>query len=176
MIRIFFILFFIPCAAFAMADGTPPVYGRPTLYGEYETDVADVSRAAALYGAGAKNMAAKMPVKPKKVAPKKKLNKKKPAKNKATAKVAVPVKATVAAPMPDVIVVPPRRVVARPIVRAKPAPMPDALAVAIAGIAVTEMAPTVESFCVRRGHRPNRVPDGYVLMPGRPDLMCCVDR
>ncbi len=45
-----FATFFITANVFAMADRTPPVYGVPTLYGEYEVSSDDTHRAAKMYG------------------------------------------------------------------------------------------------------------------------------
>lgn len=180
----------IPVAAIAMADRSAPVYGRPTLYGEYEISASDARRAAAMYGVLPKNVAEKMPVKPKKVIAKKSVKKKK-------ARSASPVKKAkvmpdMLKPAEDVIVVPPRVVDVVPnepdsskitvaqaaeAVSEKKAPAPSAEALAIAGAATVPVAPSIESFCTRRGVvRKGSLPDGIVLMPGRPDLMSCSDK
>lgn len=179
---IFIIVCFFPAAAMAMADTSAPVYGRPTLYGEYEISVGDARRAAAMYGMVSKNAAEKMPVKPKKVMPKKSVKNKKArsaAKAKQTVKEAAAQKAE-----PEVIVVPlravpekvPVDVVQEPLPEKK-APKPSAEALAIAGAATTPDAPSIESFCTRRGTLQKDAGDsGLILMPGRPDLMSCSDR
>lgn len=172
----------LPTGALAMADTSAPVYGRPTLYGEYEISAGDARRAAAMYGMVPKNAAEKMPVKPKKVMPKKSVKKKKvrsAAKAKQTLK-----EAAVQKTEPEVIVVPPRAVpekapaeVVKEPLPEKKAPMPSAEALAIAGAAATPDAPSIESFCTRRGTlQKDAGNSGLILMPGRPDLMSCSDR
>lgn len=167
----------------AMADRTPPVYGRPTLYGEYEINAADRTRAAALYGFAPKNVAAKLPVKAKKVASKKSAAKKKTAKMATIKKMKSPVRAARVQPVDvaaDVIVVPAREnmpdVKSVPVVE-KPSPRPTPAAVAIAASATAPDAPGLDAFCTQRGrlHKGAR-PDGIILMPGRPDLMSCSDK
>lgn len=173
----------LPVAAMAMADRTAPVYGRPTLYGEYEISSGDAARAAVLYGATPKNAAAKMPIKAKKVMPKKAAKKKKTSKKAMPKKQATPMPIDDVAPIvvDDVIVVPPHKVVSDTVVEPVPdtdkkVVAPSADAVAIAGAAVDD-TPNLESFCTRRGtlHKGARH-DGIVLMPGRPDLMSCSDK
>ena len=176
----------VPIAGFAMADRTAPVYGRPTLYGEYEISAADARVAAKLYGATPRNSGVKMPVKTKTAIPKKSVKKK-----KAPKKTSVKEKPKAEAPRaatPDVIVVPPRDgaqsapktdVVApavpdkAPSVPVPAAPSKDALAIAASARAVRHE----NSYCTQRGKRSTgRIPDGFVLMPGRPDLMSCSDK
>ena len=178
---IFIIVCFLPAAAMAMADTSAPVYGRPTLYGEYEISVGDARRAAAMYGMVSKNAAEKMPVKPKKVISKKSVKKKK-ARSAAKAKQTVK-EAAVQRTEPEVIVVPPRATVTEPAeevkvsVPEKKTPVPSAEALAIAGAAATPDAPSIESFCTRRGTLQKDAGDsGLILMPGRPDLMSCSDK
>lgn len=182
MKKVIMVLFVcMPVAAMAMADATPPVYGRPTLYGEYEAGARDAARAARLYGDTPRAAAivaktgaasARRPVKAKAAAPKK------AAKKKAADKKPSPVKASPAR-RADVVQVPPRTVHAE---KTSPAPVPEKApyapspsVVAIAGAAKDrhEMR-DVDSFCTRRGApvRKSGVP-GIVLMPGRPDLMSC---
>lgn len=165
----------LPAAAMAMADTATPVYGRPTLYGEYETTSADRRRAAAIYGAVPQNAAEKMPVKAKKPVSKNALKKKK-AQNRA-AKKQKPVPKVVQKPdVEDVIVVPPHDIVPTENVEKKPI-VPSDTAVAIAAVAGVPDAPSIESFCTQRRslHR-GELPDGIILMPGRPDLMSCSDK
>lgn len=168
----------LPVAAFAMADRTPPVYGRPTLYGEYEISSGDTRRAAVLYGAVPKNAAEKMPVKAKKVMPKKSVKKKKTQKKSSSTKPMEPMPIVIAPAAPDDVIVVPARAAA-PIAEPheqKKAPIPSPDAVAIAG-AVTDDTPGLESFCTRRGKlRKGARPDGVILMPGRPDLMSCTGK
>lgn len=159
----------------AMADRIMPIYGLPTLYGEYEFDANDTKRAAAMYGNVPKNAVLKMPIKAKRVVAKKALKKKKSqkkiAKNKP--KEIAPVLDMSPIPTDDIIIVPPREIV--PDVQIK-IPQPSVVAIAIAGAAM-DAAPNLESFCTRRGvFGRGRLPDGFVLMPGRPDLMSCVDK
>ncbi|MDE5615964.1 MAG: hypothetical protein K2I81_03980 [Alphaproteobacteria bacterium] len=170
----------LPAAAMAMADRTAPVYGRPTLYGEYEISEGDARRAAVMYGMVPKNAAEKMPIKPKKIAPKKSVKKKKTVK-KASVKKKENVVAA-AEPEMEVIVVPPRAAVSLPIkeevvsVPAKKAPMPSAEALAIAAAAVEDV-PSLDAFCTHHGTISKGTrPEGIVLMPGRPDLMSCVEK
>lgn len=173
----------LPMASMAMADRTAPVYGRPTLYGEYEISSGDTRRAAVLYGVTPKNAAAKMPVKPKKVMPKKSVKKKKTPKKVAPKKQVEPMPIETAAQIvaDDVIVVPPREItpdVSAHVAElpAKKLPEPSAEAVAIAD-AAKDSVPNLESFCTRRGiFGKGKQPDGIVLMPGRPDLMSCSDK
>lgn len=193
IIRIVFSYVFValPCAAYAMADRTPPVYGRPTLYGEYEISGDDVRRARAMYGdvpihvqpirtsLATKQPAAKHPVKAKSVAPKKKAKKKVVPQKKAAAPAAadiiiVPAKVaevpaavppqveTAPEPMPEVVVAP------------KPVPRADEKAENIAGALSYKL--NADSYCTQRAtpHSGN-LPDGYILMQGRPDLMSCRD-
>lgn len=169
----------LPAAAMAMADSTPPVYGRPTLYGEYEISGADRRRAAVMYGVVPANVGEKMPVKHKKPITKKAVKQKKAQNRAATKKKAVAVKSPVLV-QDDVIVVPPRVVVADDVRQPAPEkkiPVPSEEARAIAAAAVTEDAPSIESFCTqRRPRHRGKLPDGIVLMPGRPDLMSCTDK
>lgn len=172
----------VPAVAMAMADSTPPVYGRPTLYGEYEMDSARMSRAAKFYGDApriaaipAKNAApaAKRPVKAKPAVPKQ-VKKKKAAKKKVTQP-----KAAAARSADEVQVsVSAMHIEKTESVSVQPAKkiyMPAPSAVAIAGAAKQGREfRDVDSFCTRRAapSRKSSMP-GIVLMPGRPDLMSC---
>lgn len=188
------ILCLLPVASMAMADRTAPVYGRPTLYGEYEMGAPDTGRAAVLYGAVPKNAAAKMPVKDKKVISKKSAEKKKTAKKaamkkatvkKTAAKKAKPVSRIAAekvhiekkkaepVKMPEPVVEVKEEAL---VVAEKKMPTPSVEAVAIASAAVSEV-PSIDTFCTQRGvQRKGNLPDGVVLMPGRPDLMSCSEK
>ena len=134
-----------------------------------------------------KDIAVKMPVKLVNVVSKKTVQKKKNAKKSLVKKASSGARVAKkdVAVTPDVIVVPPKETVTpvADVVETASAPKPEkeqvrpaASAVVIAGAAKAEDAPTIESFCVMRGARPSRVPDGYVLMPGRTDLMSCSDK
>lgn len=170
---------FLPLCAVAMRDATPPVYGRPTLYGEYEINAEDTARAANMYGnaprrasirtiPNAKKAAvAKHPVKAKKAKPKKQPVKKtliKPTNDSDAVGRDAPdvAKKTddVVAPVETVVVSAPKPVV----------PSDDAVSIA----SVARETRDVSSYCVRRAKRGRSVPDGFVLMQGRPDLMSCV--
>lgn len=197
MKRVILFLFLVaaPVAANAMADYEKPVYGRPTMYGEYELTAADVSRARAMYGDAphraapirdatpVKNKAAaKHPVKPKATArgaKKKAVQKvsKKPAKTgeKATPpvdKIVVPEKAVEVPPQAPAEVAP---VIAAPAAAPRPAPVADESATSIAGQLQYKL--DVDSYCTSRGRGAGgNLPDGIILMPGRPDLMSCMER
>ena len=178
----FFAACFLVTNAFAMADKTPPVYGVPTLYGEYEISPYDTKRASDMYGVGASRVTpiragvaknaniAKHPVKAKKVAPKKKK-----VKNKSVAKQAVVTekKETVInkkVPELKVVSVEPTPVdtVAVAVV---PVPSQDALDIATQAANKKD----TESFCTQIKHQGRgNLPDGIIMMPGRPDLMSCV--
>ncbi len=175
-----------PVVAFAMGDTRAPVYGRPTLYGEYEISAADARRAAAMYGAVPQNAAAKLPVKVKKVASKNSINKKKTAAVKAASKKKSPIRAAkkAAAPVirqkeaeqPAPAAVKDAAPAAEPVTARIPA-RPSPVAVSIAASASAEPLRDIESFCTQRGGQgTGRIPDGFVLMPGRPDLMSCRDK
>lgn len=177
----------LPVGAYAMAGRSAPVYGRPTLYGEYEISSGDTRRAAVLYGAvpAERGAAVKMPVKTKTPIPKKQAKKKKTVKKVRTAaqqNKAVPVqtkKVVSDANVGDIVtkkaITPPQEEVVSPKVDApKQVPAPSSDAVAIAGAAVV---PDADAFCTRRGRvGSGKLPDGIILMPGRPDLMSCSEK
>lgn len=185
-------------AVCAMADNRTPIYGVPTLYGEYEITTDDVRRAYKMYGDAPVNIAnpapiraakntgqsaAKHPVKVKAVIAKKKKTK----KNKTAPKI---IKSEPHSSAPDVIILttvidnqPAERVanlephVVVPAVKHVPKipAIPGKYASSIAGAASYRF--DVESYCTQRKHLyKGPLPDGIVLMPGRPDLMCCVAR
>ena len=168
---------------FAMADRTPPVYGVPTLYGEYEVSIDDTVRASKMYGdvprpaairAGTiKNTpVAKHPVKAKKTIAKKKAVKK--SKNtsvkkvtKAAKKISVPENnesvTDVSVAMKEVDKTP---------VAAQYVPVASQDAVDIAARAANKV--DIESFCTQKKPQGRgNLPDGIIMMPGRPDLMSC---
>jgi len=176
-----------------MADyENPPIYGRPTLYGEYELSADDVRRARSMYGdaphraapivasATRGNPQAKHPVRPKATArgaTKKKVQKKSPGK---------PIKKVQEEKPQDIIVVP-QRIAEPPVNEVKkpdtapvvtvtrPNPQPDKTAVGIADKLGNKL--DVESYCTtRRAPYSGPLPDGIILMPGRTDLMSCVER
>lgn len=179
ILKIVLLAVFIPTVAFSMADSQPPVYGIPTLYGEYEVSADDVRRASNMYGdapisrpapvrAGTtqKVAAAKHPVKSKKVAPKKK----KKVKTKPVIKQAAVSSSVEKEKLPEPVVV---AVVPAP-VDTKSEPVPSPVATAIAEHAADKI--DIESFCTHVRPQGNaNLPDGIILMPGRPDLMSCVD-
>lgn len=171
-----------------MADSTPPVYGVPTLYGEYEISSDDTRRASDMYGkyskhpaairAGAiKNTAAaKHPVKAKKAVAKKKTVKKskKAAVKKSVKTASVPAKAATLPKRDDniekvsVVQKDDKKVPANV---AKPVASRDA--VDIAAHAANKY--DTESFCTQKKYQGSgNLPDGIIMMPGRPDLMSCV--
>lgn len=177
-----FVAFFITANAFAMADRTPPVYGVPILYGEYEVSGDDAARASKMYGAtprpgviraGAiKNTpAAKHPVKAKKTAAKKKTAKKSktaPVKQVKVAKeLPVPKQTESIKETP----VTPKDVDKAPVV-AQHVPVASPEAVDIAARAANRV--DIESFCTQKKPQGRgNLPDGIIMMPGRPDLMSC---
>jgi len=175
----------LPVVAFAMGNTRTPVYGRPTLYGEYEISAADTRHAAAMYGAVPQNPAAKMPVKVKKVASKNSIKKKKKTAVKAEAKKKAPMRAVkkVAAPVMvkkaeeqkvEIAVKEPAPVVEPVPAHAPAAPSPVAVSIAASAAGAPH---DIDAFCTQRGGRgAGRLPDGFVLMPGRPDLMSCRDK
>ncbi len=177
MLKFILLAIFIPSLAFSMADSQPPVYGIPTLYGEYEISGDDVRRASNMYGVAPvsrpapvrvgtaqKSHAAKHPVKPKKVTPKKKKAKQKP-----VIKQLESVKLVEKEQLPEPVVV---AVVPVP-VETKSEPVPSPVANVIAEHAADKI--DVESFCIHNRPQGNaNLPDGIILMPGRPDLMSCV--
>lgn len=176
-----------PIGAFAMADRTPPVYGRPTLYGEYELTRDDVARAAGMYGdvphavvvAGpAQDKVAKQPVKSKKAAARK--SAKKHAKKTAGARAAkskpkVVIKEEKKAEEVQIAPMPAVEPFA-PVVQAEPQTnIPDEYAASIKGALANKY--DVASYCVPRDIKiTGKLPDGYILMPGRPDLMSCTGK
>lgn len=178
MKKIVFILgCLFPVAANSMADSTPPVYGRPTLYGEYEISAADARVAAKMYGATPKNPVAKMPVKPKAVIAKKNVKKKKVQKKTGAKKSAAPRAVTaVVEKIEEAPIVVPDVVQAPPPAKKEVAPaMPSAEALVIAEAA--RPMRDENSYCIRRASQgKGKLPEGFVLMPGRPDLMSCGDK
>lgn len=228
MIKFFMLIISVimPMAVFAMADYTPPVYGRPTLYGEYEITKSDVVRAGNMYGNaprainagnGTKNAAAKHPVKPKKAKPKARKS-----SARAGRKVPTPVRTLTAAgtpaavgtstavgtptavkPKPAVIVKEGDKESVQVLVDAAPEKKIDApqaeqkIAPTESTSAPTQAATTktnipgeyaadikgalsnkydVSSYCVPISEGDGKIPDGFVLMPGRPDLMSCTGK
>lgn len=177
MLKFILLAVFIPNMAFSMADSQPPVYGIPTLYGEYEISGDDVRRVSNMYGdapvsrprpvrAGTvqKTPAAKHPVKSKKVGSKKKKVKQKP-----VIKQMESVKLVEKEQLPEMVVV----AVAPVPVETKSEPVPLPVANAIAERAADKI--DIESFCVHNRPQGNaNLPDGIIMMPGRPDLMSCV--
>lgn len=206
----------MPMAAFAMADYTTPVYGRPTLYGEYEITKSDVARAGNMYGnapraigagKGTKNAAAKHPVKPKKAKPKARKS-----SARVGRKVPTPVAAgtpaavgtpTAVKPKPAVIVkegdkesvkvlvdAAPEKKIDVPQVEQKIAPTESTPAPTLAATPKTNIPGEyaadikgalsnkydVSSYCVPISEGDGKIPDGFVLMPGRPDLMSCTGK
>lgn len=181
MLKFVLLAIFIPTLAFSMADSQPPVYGIPTLYGEYEVSSDDVRRASNMYGDVALSRpapvragktqnvaAAKHPVKAKKVAPKKK-----------KAKKAAPVKQAVVSkkidsvvPTPDLVVVSVENApVDTNVVPSEP--VASQHAVDIAARVADKI--DIESFCTQvKPQGRGNLPDGIIMMPGRPDLMSCV--
>lgn len=177
----FFAACFLVMNAFAMADKTPPVYGVPTLYGEYEISPDDTRRASDMYGASSKRAApiragaaknanvAKHPVKAKKVAPKKKKAK---VKKKSVTKTSVlkeQSESVIDTKTPEMVIV---SVEPAP-VETKSVPVASRAAVDIAAVAANKK--DTESFCTQIKHQGRgNLPDGIIMMPGRPDLMSCV--
>lgn len=193
---LFLFLIAVPMSVRAMADYEKPVYGRPTLYGEYELTSADVLRARTMYGDASrraapirdmapvkKKAAAKHPIKPKAAA----RGAKKSAQQKTSKKPAKPGnKITVAQDAQDKIVVAknvpsPVQVAAEdsPVAAAektpRAAPVADKSATSIAGQLQYKL--DTDSYCTSRGRGTgDNLPDGIILMPGRPDLMSCVEK
>lgn len=183
-----FITFFVSVNAYAMADRTPPVYGVPTLYGEYEISVDDARRVSELYGNAPahpaairsgiiKNTpAAKHPVKAKKTAAKKKIPKKSVVSvAKKSVKVAKKTpkvdEVVVATPKTTEIIETVKDVDAVPVVPAAPVASQDAVDIA----ARVAHRVDVDSFCTQKKPQGRgNLPDGIIMMPGRPDLMSCV--
>lgn len=177
-------VFLMPSVVFAMADvARAPVYGVPTLYGEYEVTADDVRRANEMYGdapraqpvqveAPIKKAAAKHPVKAKKV--KKKSAKKIKAPRAAKSAEKAEVKEEVKVETPEIV---PEKVEVK-LDAEVPAPKviepvkPSAEATSIAAAAANTI--DIDSFCVwRKKVYQGPLPDGLILMPGRPDLMSC---
>lgn len=194
---LFLFLIVVPMSVHAMADYEKPVYGRPTLYGEYELTSADVSRARAMYGdvsrraAPIRDMApvkkkavAKHPIKPKAAARHAKKNtqkktSKKPAKpgNKITVAQDAQDKIVVAenVPAPVQVAAEDSPVVAAAEKTPRAAPVADKSATSIAGQLQYKL--DTDSYCTSRGRGTgDNLPDGIILMPGRPDLMSCVKK
>lgn len=193
---LFLFILVVPNVAMSMADYERPVYGRPTLYGEYELTDADVSRARGMYGdaslraapirAGGptKNAAAKHPVKSKHVAraARKKTIKKQPKKPANTGKSTQQKNDTIIVPeklMPIVDSTP----MPRPESDANKTPMPKPVPAPVAAVHATNIAGQLQykldtdAYCTARGHAPRgTMPDGFILMQGRPDLMSCVEK
>jgi len=175
----------MPVGVFAMGDTRTPVYGRPTLYGEYEISPADTRRAAAMYGAAPHNPSAKIPTKVKKVASKNSIKKKKAAMKKAASKKKALVRVAKKADAPVAVKKVEEKTVAAAVqesvpvaapVRVSAPAVPSPVAVSIAASA-TAAPRDIDAFCTQRaGRGTGRLPDGFVLMPGRPDLMSCTDK
>lgn len=180
----------MPTALFAMADRTPPVYGIPTLYGEYELSPDDLRRARSMYGDVPRarpvavpvksDAAVKLPVKSKKIASKK--SSKKKHVRAAAKKDAVVKKETEHATVKDVAAdvvaadgvdqAPLQPVMDTVADMPRPAPKPIPAASDIAGAVSNRM--DVDSYCTTQTDNPGKnMPDGFILMPGRPDLMSC---
>ncbi len=195
MKRIILYLFVVllPTVCFSMADyENPPVYGRPTLYGEYELSADDVRRARSMYGDAPQRAApivapaarakpqAKHPIRPKATArgaTKKKVHEKAPVKKVEKVKKEKPQDIQVATEKitePSVKVVKDADIA--PVVAApRPAPQADKSAVGIADKLGYKL--DVESYCtIRRAPYSGPLPDGIILMPGRTDLMSCIER
>lgn len=191
-------------AVYAMADSRAPIYGVPTLYGEYEITGDDISRANKMYGTPpvarpapirthqiAAHPQAKHPVKPKGA-----VSKKKPSVRKPAVKPAAP-RAAENKPAPDIITVPPRVIMVPPLTPDEqdahnrdagtitvPTPSPSPVSVPAKSrqyaeniVGALSYKYDIESYCTQRKplHTGN-LPDGIVLMPGRPDLMSCTVR
>ncbi|MDE6250054.1 MAG: hypothetical protein K2M34_00255 [Alphaproteobacteria bacterium] len=178
-----FCAFCITANAFAMADRTPPVYGVPTLYGEYEVSADDAARASKMYGntprpaairAGAiKNTpVAKHPVKAKKTAAKKKTAKKSKQVSVKKVKVAKLVPASEQTENIKDVSVAQKDVDKTPVVVSQHVPVASQDAVEIAARAAHRV--DIESFCTQKKPQGRgNLPDGIIMMPGRPDLMSC---
>ena len=192
--------FFMPCLANATIDVDAHMYGTPPMYGEYEITADDVKRASKFYGdipasaprpiaaparpggVNANAPIAKQPVRTKtshraaRPAVKKNAVKKSVA-NVASRPVAPVNNTTSAAPQnntPKQLVVPFR--LGRPANAVAPraaTPQPNIHAANIANNAGRVDA---DEYCTSRGVTSETAPDGYVLMPGRPDLMSCRDK
>lgn len=194
-IEIVYVLFmgcFLVTNAFAMADNTPPVYGVPTLYGEYEILPDDMQRASEMYGTNTPHVApiratstkqanaAKQPTKAKKAAPKKSkkaVAKKKKTNKKPSVKKSAVVTEKVESVANDKHVAPADVVTVVPVDAAPVVPVasagPSRLAIDIATHAADKV--DIESFCIQTKHQGHgNLPDGIIMMPGRPDLMSCV--
>lgn len=191
MIRFFMLIvsmFIMPMACWAMSDYTPPVYGRPTLYGEYEITKSDVARAANIYGnapraitadASAKNAVAKHPVKAKKVKPKKSKAR------KSSARAGKKVPGIAPQPKPAQVIELASAPVFEEVVRKdvkEEAPVPEVPKTNIPSDYAAEIKGAlsnkydVSSYCVSVSAGDGKIPDGFVLMPGRPDLMSCTGK
>ncbi len=192
----------MPCAGFSMADHTPPVYGVPTLYGEYEVSSDDVRRANQMYGdvpvarTGAKPRAIRIDAPANKKSTAKHVKQQKKAmKKKSAKKKSVPVaKKQVARAGQEMPVTVPYakegvektvdssktkkvRIVAvksfTPGAVVVPPVEPNPIAADIAHQATYKL--DVDAYCMTPDFAPRgKMPDGFVLMPGRPDLMSCV--
>ncbi len=199
---LFYILIAAPCELFAMADYDTPVYGRPTLYGEYEISADDVRCAGDMYGSGssrvkpvritapvAKTPAAKHPIKPQGAVKKKsKSNIKKEkggAKKSGDKKIVAPEKAAVAdnAPVMVANTVPDTEIKEKtektqahlPVIPDADMPAVNENAKNIADAALMRI--DIDSYCTQRGSfSGGNFPAGIIVMPGRPDLMSCGDK
>ncbi len=176
-----FTVLIFPSMLMAMADvSQAPIYGVPTLYGEYEVTSDDVRQAGQMYGdasvrvqpirASVDKPVAKQPVKAAKVK-KKSVKKAKavkkvapaPAEKKATAKVDA---APALEKMPEAV---PEKVEVVEMAPVQVNPMANVIADAVA-----ENIVDVDAFCTQRKPlHAGKLPDGLILMPGRPDLMSC---
>lgn len=179
MRRLFVVMcIFMPTYLFAMADNGPYVYGRPTLYGEYEITSDRARQSAAMYGpqtqprpiavdvSAVGEKRSQRPPKARRHASAKKSAK----KNVKTPQVP---QEKEKASVTDVIVVPPRVVVVP-----KDNPKTDHRAREYAAAIVRALDwRDVDSFCEKRGLKPGIHPrGGVVIMPGRPDLMSCIEK
>lgn len=199
MLRLFVFLFvcILPCAAGAMAQRRPLIYGSPTLYGEYEITDEDICRANKMYGAmpradarpspivareNTNRPAAKHPVKTKHVMPKKSkkaVKKGTPQKPKVIDDIVVPDKkeivvANVGAPAPsDTTTTDTQKNTAKNMPKIPAIPGEFATGIATAASYKYD----VNSYCTQtKPVYTGNLPDGIILMPGRPDLMSCVEK
>lgn len=200
MVRIFMAVCVIAMPAFGGGRDVHDLYGAPAMYGEPERDMPTRDTLLKMYGtppaARARPISApivtspggdRRPARPPRAAPKQMAKKKTSTAQKPQVKKPALVKKQVPAPQPvasapdvhAIVVVADAPVVAPddvPTRVATPRPRIPVGPKYARGIARhVRNGVDVDAFCEKIRPRPRGpLPDGLILMPGRPDLMCCV--
>ncbi|MDE6570731.1 MAG: hypothetical protein K2L95_00725 [Alphaproteobacteria bacterium] len=200
IIRFFVLTLVVVMPAWGAGRDVHALYGAPQMYGEYETPMPTRATLMQMYGtppASPRPMMApivtapggdRRPARPPRVAPKQAAKKKTAAAQKPQVKKPALVKKQMPAAQPvasapdvhaivvvaDAPVVAPDDVPTRAVTSRRRIPVGPKYARGIARH--VRNAVDVDAFCEKIRPRPRGpLPDGLILMPGRPDLMCCVE-